>query len=275
MPKLADLVKAVQQDLPVTVRMERWLIDNADPKYSEEAIKFSDDFLRGKVGGHRHRRPAFRASGMGKCARSRVFARLGVVGESEQFSSAQANVFATGNFYHRKWQMGGLTEGWLKQAEVPFYNEEIDLGGTADGIIYDGSLLEIKSINDRGYKWVAQTKTPKDDHMLQVGAYKLLKPDLTAASIIYENKNNGEWREYRVYFTDELMTKVEGELAGLRRSIRERVLPEVKETCLVRSGTEYRQCPFRDTCLSLHRKGKLWPQGMAESAAQPRLESPK
>ena len=143
MATLKDLVRAVQTDLPITVRMETWMLANADPVYSEAAIQFSDDFLRKRVGGNRaDRRPHFRASGMGKCARARVFARIGVLGIDEQYSSEQANTFATGNFLHRKWQMAGLTEGWLVKAEVPLENDEWDLGGTADGYIWDGSLFE-------------------------------------------------------------------------------------------------------------------------------------
>lgn len=266
MPGLATLLKAVQDDLPITVRHERWLIDNADPVYSEKAIRFSDDFLRGKVGGHRHRKPAFRASGMGSCERRRVFARLGLPGKSEQFSSDQANTFATGNFMHRKWQMAGLTEGWLTQAEVPLHNPDLDLGGTADGYIYDGSLFEFKTINLNGIKWIRQTRSPKDEHVLQVAAYKLLDPKLKAASIVYEHKDTGDWREYRVQFTDQVMDRVESELGRLTRAMNERELQqEPLEKCLVKTGATYRQCPFRDTCLDLHRKGHLWPKTVPES----------
>lgn len=258
MAGLRDLMRAVQLDLPVTVRMERWLIDNADPTYSEEAIQFSDDVLRGKVGGNRkNRTPAFRASGFGKCLRSRVFARIGTVGISEQLSSAQSNTYASGNVFHRKWQMAGLTEGWLTEAEVPLHSVEHDLGGTADGVIYDGSLFEYKTINDRGYKWVAAKKSPSWDHLRQVAAYKLLRPELTAASVIYENKNTGEWREYRVYFTDEVMEPMLDELAQLHQAMANRELPPILEGCLEQKGEVYRRCPFRESCL----KTKIWPKG--------------
>lgn len=253
--KLTSLLKAVQDDLPITVRAERWLIDNADPVYSEKAIQFSDDFLRGKVGGHRNRKPAFRASGLGKCARQRIFARLGVTQVSQQFSSAQANTFATGNFFHRKWQMGGLTEGWLTEAEIPLYSETWDMGGTMDGRVYDGSLFEFKTINSRGYKWVSQTKKPNEEHVKQLAGYKLLDPTLTAASILYENKENGEWREMRVYFTDEVMEPAQAELLQLHRAMKNHELPVIRDDCRMRTGSTYRQCPFRESCL----KTKSWP----------------
>lgn len=257
MAGLKDLARAVQLDLPITVRHERWLLANSDPVYSEAAIAFSDDFLRKKVGGNRaDRKPRFRASGMGKCPRSRVFARIGTQGISEQFSSSQANTFSTGNFLHRKWQMAGLSEGWLVEAEVPMENDAWDLGGTADGIVYDGSLFEYKTINDRGYAWVARNKQPNYDHLLQIGAYKLLRPELTAASVVYENKNTGEWREYRVYFTDELLLAVTDELTRLKDAVFNHELPAVLEPCARREGEVYRRCPFRETCLTT----KIWPK---------------
>lgn len=259
MAKLTQLIKAEKAALPITMRMERWMIANVDPVYSEAALRFSDDWLRGKVGGKRTRKPGFRASGMGSCARRRVFARVGTPGVSEQFSSAQANTFATGNMFHRKWQMAGLTEGWLTEVEIPYHSDDLDLGGTADGKIWDGSLFEFKSINTRGYKFVGYSQEPKDDHARQVAAYKLLDPALTAASIVYENKDNGEWRELRVEFTDELMTEVQDELEGLRRSVRNQELPKILDACLTKTGTTYRQCPFRDVCLQT----KVWPREAA------------
>lgn len=264
MAGLKDLVRAVQDDLPITVRHERWMLANVDPTYSEEAIAFSDDFLRGKVGGKRAGRARrFRASGMGKCARKRVFERIGHPGISEDYSSAMANVFATGNFMHRKWQMAGLTEGWLVAAEVPLENTEMDLGGTADGFIWDGSLFELKTINDRGYSWVTRQRDPNHEHKKQTAAYKLLKPELTKASIVYENKNTGEWREYRVEFTDELMQEVVDELDELRHAVEHKVLPEPLSKCQIKEGTEYRRCPFRETCLALYDADKHWPRRAA------------
>ena len=257
MPSLKDLVRAVQQDLPVTLRMERWLIENANPRYSERAIQFSDDFLRGKVGGNRKNRELhFRASGMGKCPRRRVLERIAHKGISEDFSSEQSNTFATGNFMHRKWQMAGLTEGWLTDVEVPVLAPDQDLAGTMDGRIYDNSLFEYKTINSRGYRWVTSQGQANHDHKLQTGAYKILDPSLTAASIVYENKETGEWREYRTYFTDELMDEVYSELEMLRTAVATQKLPPIKPKCIDKEGMEYRRCPFRDSCLKI----KDWPK---------------
>lgn len=252
---LRELIRAVQQDLPITVRHERWLVANANPVFSPRAIEFASKALAGEVGGKRSRKPGFRASGMGKCPRARVFARIGTEGLAEQYDSTLSNIFFTGNVMHLKWQLAGLTEGWMVDAEIPMHSDEHDLGGTADGLVYDGSLFEFKTIYNRGYQWVLGNG-PNPEHLRQVGAYKILNPDLSAASIVYENKNTGEWREFRVYFTDVVMEPVHRELGMLRAAVRDRELPETKDACRMRTGTEYRRCPFRDVCL----KTKIWPE---------------
>jgi len=251
---LKNMIRAVQQDLPITMRMEKWLVENPNPTFSTSAVQHVNDFLSKKVGGNRARQSFFRPSGAGKCHRMRVLARIGTEAVPQRWTSSQANILSTGNMMHLKWQLAGLTEGWLTQAEVPLTREELDLQGTADGTIFDGSLFEYKTINDNGYKYVT-SQGPRKDHQQQVASYRLLNPDFHAASIVYENKNNGEWREFRVQFTDELMQEVTEELAFLRESVRVKVLPDVKPLCQLREGTEYQQCPFRDSCLSI----KGWP----------------
>lgn len=248
MAGLKDLVRAVQQDLPITVRHENWLINNADPVFSVHAVTFATMVLGGEIGGKRSRKPGFRASGFGKCARARVFARVGTKGLPTNWDSTQSNTLFTGNVMHLKWQLAGLTEGWLAQAEVAMHSDELDLGGTADGFVWDGSLFEFKSINSRGYKWV-MGHGPNEDHLKQTGAYKLLNPELKAASIVYENKESGEWREFRSYFDDSVMSAVRSELAFLRESVASKRLPPVLEDCAQRQGMVYRRCPFREICL--------------------------
>jgi hypothetical protein len=250
---LKDLMRAVQNDLPVTLRHERWLIANGDASYSPEAIEFARQQLAGEVGGSRSRALGFRASGMGKCPRARLFAITGTQG-IVAVDSRSSNTFQTGHFLHLKWQMAGLTEGWLAKAEVPLYSEDLNLGGTADGFIYDGSLFEFKTINKRNYDYVTRTG-PLINHKLQTGAYKLLEPSLEAVSIVYENKETGEWREYREYFPNEVIEAVLGELEVLNAALRAKVMPPMLDPCERGEGHVFRQCPFREVCP----KTKVWP----------------
>ncbi len=233
-------------DLPITMRHERWLETNATPQYSPEALEFAKKVLAHEVGGNRDRKSLFRASGLGSCQRRQLFAANDVAGITD-ISSDLANIFATGNFLHLKWQMAGLTEGWLKQAEIPIESKEYSFGGTLDGILYDNSLFEFKSINNRGFGGVQQYG-PKKDHILQAHGYMWLA-GLDHVSFVYENKDNGEWREFRMERDESIIEDIIGMVGNMERWRAEGVYPEPLNKCLDREGYTYRQCPYRETCL--------------------------
>lgn len=251
MSSLRQLLRAAKQDLPITVRHERWLAAN-DADYTEDALAFAQRALAREVGGGRNRRRLFRASGMGGCLRQRLFTYLGVEGQRD-ITSGLANIFNTGHFLHLKWQMAGLTEGWLAKAEVPVENEELLLGGTMDGVLYDGSGFEFKTINSYGFKGVT-ANGPKAEHILQTHAYMLMN-DMDAFSVVYENKDTGDWREYRVRREETAMAKVREEIDALHGSLERKELPVILDGCASKSTSQYRNCPFRGSCLQT----KEWP----------------
>lgn len=253
MPSLKDLMKAVKNDLPVTLRHERWLAENANAHYSPEALQFAQDVLSGAIGGHRYRQQSFRSSGQGSCRRKRVFAFIGMQPLPDN-DTARTVFLHTGSFMHLKWQMAGLTAGWLTQAEVPAYNPVLNLTGTMDGLVYDGSLFEFKSINHRGFGWVMK-EGPKPDHLMQTTAYEALDPEIEATSVVYEDKDTGEWREFRSPRDPQRMGEFVRELEDLNRHITSQQLPPILPDCSTQEGRVYRQCPFRDRCLKI----KGWP----------------
>jgi hypothetical protein len=250
---LKDSVRAVQALLPITVRHEKWLTENSNPVYSDKALKFAQQQLAGVTGSQRLRKKMFRASSATTCPRAQVFKYIGMPVRAE-VDSKLSNIFATGNFLHLKWQMQGLTEGWLEEAEVPVDRDDLNAGGTMDGILYTGGGLEFKSINDRGFGKVTSFG-PLEGHLYQVHNYMYLG-DIGHFSIIYENKNTGEWREFRVDRNEMLIKQAEIRFAELNEHVDKKILPKVLPDCRVEEGTQFRQCPYRDVCL----KVKLWPQ---------------
>jgi hypothetical protein len=246
MSKLNDLLIAAQQDLPITVRHERWLATHSNVRYPSEHVATIADLL---VGGDRERLHSFSSSSTGDCHRKQIFSYLGMQGKGTDASLA--NIFHTGNFIHLKWQLAGLTEGWLKQIEVPLHSEKYNLKGTMDGILWDNSGFEFKSINSNGFKSVMQFG-PKKEHIMQVHAYMLLT-GIDAFSVVYENKDNGEWRELRVHRDDETIDLVKKHLVQLNYHLEEKLLPSPLEECKLKEG-KYIRCPFKDRCL----KVKAW-----------------
>jgi hypothetical protein len=250
---LKNAIRAVQQDLPISSRHERWLTDNPNPVWNDKALKFAADQLEGLTGGNRkNRRRLFRASAAGSCHRQQIFKITGVKGR-EEIEGRLANIFATGNFLHLKWQMQGLTEGWLAEAEVPVERLDLNAGGTMDGVLYTGGGFEFKTINSRGYAQV-MTYGPKDAHVFQVDHYMHLT-GMESFSVVYENKDTGDWREFRVDKDPERDAAVGRTLEDLNGYLEAKVLPSTLPACEVQEGMTYRSCAYRDTCL----KAKGWP----------------
>lgn len=244
---LKDLVRSVQDDLPVSLRHERWLLANDDAVYSDEAIEFARRQLARETGGERkgRERRYFRASGMGRCARARIFAFSGEQGK-RSIESRKINLFHTGSFIHLKWQMAGLTEGWLTAAEVPFEEPTVPMAGTLDGVLHDGSGFECKSANERSFKRV-MTFGPLAEHLLQTTAYMVLAK-LTRFSIVYENKADSDWREFRVELDQTWMDLVAEDIKVLTESKATGVLPPMLPNCVDKTGKDYLECPFAQIC---------------------------
>ena len=242
MTSLAQIAKTAS--MPVTPLHERFLAQG-DPVYSPEALEFARAVLSRDIGGQRKgRERKWRASGMGSCLRARVFHRAGVPEVSKPDTRLQ-NIFNNGNFAHLRWQMAGLSAGWLKEAEVPADTEI--LGTTLDGILVDGSILEFKSINTRGYGLVHDYGVDSK-HELQVHAM-FKATGKAAASVVYEDKNTQEWEEHRVVLNPETMAQVDRELDVLQEvwEARKKNFP-MKLDCIEKKGSEWRNCPFRDAC---------------------------
>lgn len=244
---LKNAIKAVQQDLPITMRHERWLASNHNPVYSDEALAFAVTTLEGKSGSNRLRKRMFRASSAGMCERQQLFKVSGVKGRDD-ISSSLSNIFLTGNYLHLKWQMAGLTEGWLVKAEVPVDRDDLNAGGTMDGVLYTGGGFEFKTINSRGFGTV-MLYGPKWEHIFQVHHYMYLG-DLESFSVVYENKDTGEWREFRVNRDDEIVEQSKTALGRLNNLLASRELPAMLEDCVAQTGMRYRNCAFRDLCPS-------------------------
>jgi hypothetical protein len=234
------------------MRHETWLTQNSNPKWSKEALDFAAGQLEGSTGSQRLRRKMFRASAAHDCSRKQIFNILGTE-RKEEIESKLAGIFQTGNFLHLKWQMCGLTEGWLVKAEVPVDRPELNAGGTMDGVLYTGGGFEFKTINDRGWNRV-NSFGPLDSHIAQVHNYMYLG-DIDHFSIVYENKNTGEWREFLVPADEKKIKEAKEGFEILNDFLSTETLPPVLPDCKAQEGSTYRNCPYRDICL----KVKGWP----------------
>lgn len=243
--KLGQLLGAYQSELKITPRHEEWLRTNPNASYTELAR----EFLGTEIGKpQRDRTNTFSASGQGQCPRRRQFAFLGMP-EGSHFNSRTISIFHNGVWTHLRWQLAGLSAGWLVHAEVPARDDVLMLTGTLDGITDDGWGVEIKSINSNGYNRVF-TYGIKVEHKAQADAY-LLMTDLPGFCFIYENKDTQDYREIVYHRDEEALKIIRAAQQRLAEATHARVLFGVKGACEEQTGTEYLQCPFRSTCLSV------------------------
>lgn len=199
----------------------------------------------------RDRSGSFSASGMGRCLREQVFSYLGVE-ERKRVETDKVMIFHDGHFRHLKWQALLRQAGLLVEAEIPIWLPKWRMKGTLDGIGEQENWgtygIELKGANDRSYKYVLENG-PKMEHLLQIHAY-MIGHELDLFSLIYENKNTQEWKEFVVRWDDELGDEVTTQAQYLNSRVDEGVLPPVLDKCLDKKG-KYRNCSFSHMCLKV------------------------
>ena len=245
--KFGELIRSSRPDLIISRRYDAWMEKNSNPVYSSSALHFGLSALEAQAA-PRDRRGTFSASSLDSCMRKQQFTFLGM---PELPPSAKlAAIFQNGTFMHIRWQMAGLTEGWLAAAEVPVPSgNELKLSGTQDGIAYEGSIVEFKSINTNGFSNVA-TFGPKEAHLAQGATYAACT-GAEKVTFIYEDKNTQEYREI-VKTREELpIAEVTERASALWESVETESLAEPLHSCTTKTGQQYNSCQFRNVCLSV------------------------
>jgi hypothetical protein len=186
----------------VTPLHELWLKTNFDqPEYSSTALEFASRQLASRG---RDRTGSYSASSLGGCRRQQQLTWLGY--PKTPLRPRQIEVSRNGSFMHLRWQMAGLSAGWLSQAEVPIPSNAYGLKGTMDGVLTGGEGLELKSCNANAFSGVRSFGV-KHEHLFQVHTY-MLATGINTFCVIYENKDTQEWHEQVVHRDEDVMNAV-------------------------------------------------------------------
>jgi hypothetical protein len=245
--RFSETTKLTAPELVISRRHEEWVTQNdAHPTYTAEALDFAHTALSKP---DRVRKGTLSASSLGRCDREQQFVYLGLPKVPPEAKAAMR--MQNGSFMHLRWQMEGLSEGWLMAAEVPLIKNPYLLLGTMDGLLYDGSVLELKSINANGFSRVA-TFGPLLPHLFQMATY-VLCTGRNRGVFLYENKDTQEYQEIVVGPHDLPLADVEAKAMALWSAIEGQELKEPLEKCIDQEGWVYHSCPYRDRCLSIHR----------------------
>lgn len=247
MPTLKGLYQEALrgEDLVVTQPHVKWLETPEEEKiFSDEAIQFAVDVWQRK---YKHPRAGrFSPSAMGKCGRRVVF---GFAGAPElPPSSENQEMMDHGSMIHLKWQMEGITTGFMTGAEVWVFDKDLRVGGSMDASLIDGSSFELKSAMWNVYnKVVTIDRWPKWENLLQDATYKLIA-DIDWSSVVYEDRGSGSFHEYRVPRSAQIEREAIRRLNSYNSYVDADELPPMLDECEMRQGSVYHGCPFRDIC---------------------------
>lgn len=254
--KFGEMIKAHRPGLVVSPHHDLWMKNNGNPNYSSEAIKFGTAQLRAQAV-PRDRSGTYSASSLNSCRRRQQFTFLGM--PELPPTARTAAIFQNGTFMHIRYQMAGLTEGWMLAAEVPVGNNDQGLSGTQDGIAYEGSVVELKSTNSHGFNRVMSFGA-LEGHAFQVGTY-VLTTGAKQGVLLYENKDTQDYKEIVLERADLPLDEIEVIAEQLWKKTAGKELADMLPECRVKTGYKYAGCPFRKDCPVV----KEWDQ--AESLA--------
>lgn len=244
-------------DLVVTQPHARWLATpEEEQRYSDRA---KEHVQKAMSGDFKHPRPGrFSPSSMGKCHRRVMFDYAGA--PQHPAKPAMMEMADAGSWSHMKWQSEGLTTGWAKDAEVWVYDSDLRCGGSADAVLTDDSLFELKTANTYVYRRIVDINAwPKSENLLQVAVYLLLL-DLQWSSVVYEDRSSGQFHEFRVPRDAARETEALRRLKLYRMYAEDDELPQVLDECKGEGGTTFLGCPYRDICIksvSVSEHGKV------------------
>jgi hypothetical protein len=183
---------------------------------------------------------------------------LGITGDD--FDAGSRELMNTGTQLHYYYQLAGLSAGWLAAAEVPITNDLWMLRGSMDGLLADGTGLEIKTTGSHIYSKMEQRRKTHvaqghDEwraaslaHLWQVHMY-MEAADLDKFSIVYIDRGYpSRFTELRVPRDEAIMADVDQALTALVEHINGGVLPPMLEDCQMQKGPTYEGCQFRESC---------------------------
>lgn len=248
MSKFGALAKAADQNRKVLDKYDRYLLSERNQRKEAETLHW---LLTKNLGeddsGERDRSGYWSASSAGRCSREQQFTYLGFPGRKRNDVQSQ-NIFDNGDFLHLRYQVAGIIAGWLQDAEVPVSLNigNIRVKGTMDGMLSWGEVLELKSINSRGFAEIIDLG-PKHLHKLQATAY-MMAADVGITRFVYENKDRNTNAEFVFYRTPEWEQEVTEQWQLLTELTKEQMLAARLHDCINERGTTWKYCAFADVC---------------------------
>lgn len=253
---LATIIKAMEDEEndPLTPLIDRYFIMRE--KYPDRRIRTYELDLQNRP------RPLGRLSpsSLCGCERQAALKFLGVEGKKRLDPDTEA-IFDDGHWRHHKWQARFRDmEAVLGRKRFRCYSIEeqikipkLYISGHLDALIgmrYQGEMeswvVDIKGINEFGFKAILGSQKPKDEHVLQLLAY-MRRKKCRRGILLYENKMTQATMVFVVRFTEERWTEVQQWSRSVLKQLKNRTLPSMHPEC-DHGSFLYGKCPFRKLC---------------------------
>ena len=267
-PDMADARDRIlhNADLPFTSGHLRWLADGCvvtqDAFRRITELQITDYFKTDRADGSgRLRASAFGTmdmAGIEYCERRHILSFLGVAQDPPDTGSLE--IMNTGTQLHYYLQQAGLSAGWLADIEVPVEYQPWRLRGSMDGIMADGSGLEIKTTNSTIFSKVSNKKkdleatgkpaylAAKTSHLWQIHMY-MIAADIEKFSLVYIDRGYpSRFIELRVQYHEQTAQDVSNAMTNLMAWIDSANLPPMLPGCQQFTGKTYESCQFRSSC---------------------------
>ncbi len=187
----------------------------------------------------------FYVTDAGKCPRA-VFFKF----KNAPRKGMEANIlrlFDHGDYIHKLIMKSLLStrEIHVVASEVNIPPQEI-ISGRADAIISDGKglyVLDIKSINSMGFKYLAK---PKEENVSQLQLY-LHYFKIPKGILLYVNKDNQELKEFMVGYNQFLSQSLIKGLTDIKINIDKNIVPSRIPS--YPNDWQCRYCPFKQICI--------------------------
>lgn len=185
----------------------------------------------------KHSGGKFYPSSVGKCLKAIVYQMNGV--QAGQIEPRALSIMSNGTAFHDRMEHTIKQAGIMVASELPLKNPELLISGRLDLIIknfedhkpnkniiklasddgtvvYEGPsndvlIVELKSINDKGFQYLQKKNEPKEEHVQQLQLYMHMT-GIHRGLLLYENKNDQTlmdfWVDYDKYIADAVMLKI-------------------------------------------------------------------
>lgn len=249
---LSGIIKRMKKrdEDPLSPLIDRYLIDRVRSKSRLE--QYTVPMLS-------RRRPPGRLSPstISGCIRQAAFVFVGVRGRLKIDPDREMR-FVQGDWIHHKWaalfldmeQVLGEEIFRVLSIEETVHIPRLYISGTLDFRLYIEGMgeivVDIKSIHERGFFYVVRQAAPKEEHARQAMTYARASR-VKKAILLYENKNNQQYRTEPVTRTAEIWTEVEDWCKKTIAYMERRELPPMHVECNHGSFL-WEKCPFSHIC---------------------------